>query len=316
LRQTLQKELGPFPLRNFWGPGASIESSRWIAAAAKRVLDRYRSRLTLVYVPHLDYDFQRFGPDDPRSEAAFVEVDDLVGDLLDFFADRQIEPVLVGEYGIEAVDFPVAINRHLREAGFLTVRDERGRDMIDFANSRAFAIADHQIAHIYVQAPADLSAVMELCSDVPGVADAFAREKQIMADIGHDRSGDLVLVARPGAWFTYDFWLEDGRAPDFARTVDIHRKPGYDPRELFFDPALLSPKLSVGLRLLRQSLGFRTLMDVIPLDARVVRGSHGRTEIARDRMPVLLGDFEDILPEELPVTAVHRLVVEKLTGSS
>src|SRR6185295_8667301 len=94
--------------------------------------------------------------------------------------------------------------------------------------------------------------------------------------LDHPRSGELVALAAPGAWFTYYFWLGDALAPDYARTVDIHRKPGYDPVELFLDPQLKWPKVRIAFRLAQKLLGFRYYMDVIGLDATVVRGSHGR----------------------------------------
>ena len=104
-----------------------------------------------------------------------------------------------------------------------------------------------------------------------------------------------MAIASPDAWFTYYYWLDDARAPDFARTVEIHRKPGYDPVELFLDPAIRMPALTVGWKLARRKLGFRTLLDVIPLDAHLVKGSHGRRPAPTDvDAPVFLTKRKDL----------------------
>ena len=123
----------------------------------------------------------------------------------------------------------------------------------------------------------------------------------------------LVLVAEPDAWFAYPFWLDDRHAPDYARTVDIHRKPGYDPCELFFDPKLLWPRGRALARLVQKKLGFRTLFDVVPLDPTLVRGSHGLPAEAPSDRPVLIGDGPPPEPPEaLNLTDVHALLLGAL----
>lgn len=290
LRAKLQAELGPFPLFRFWGPAASIESSRWIAGAAKFIERAHEPTLHLVYLPHLDYALQRFGPGSPEAGHAAGEIDAVAGDLIDFFRERGVEPLIVSEYAIEPVDTPVFPNRALREAGLIRVREERGGEVPIPGGSRAFAVCDHQIAHVYLNDPSARARSMSILSGLPGVERVLEGPSRHEAGLDHERAGDLVLIAQRGAWFAYPHWLDDAKAPDFARTVDIHRKPGYDPCELFIDPALRFPKLAIAARLARKKLGFRTLMDLIPLDASLVKGSHGRGDAVPGQRPILIGD--------------------------
>jgi predicted AlkP superfamily pyrophosphatase or phosphodiesterase len=288
LRDELQRRLGTFPLFQFWGPGAGIESSRWILSAAEDVWRRHRPTMLSAYVPHLDYDFQRFGPDDPRSAKALSEVDAAVGPLIDLARADGAAVMVCSEYGIERVDTPVHPNRILREAGLLSVRDEGGGELLDPVISRAFAVSDHQVAHVYVKDAGLIPEVRRLFSGVRGVGEILDDAGKRAVGLDHPRSGELVLVASPGAWFTYYYWLDDGRAPDFANCVEIHRKPGYDPAELLFDPTLLSPKLMVAWKLLEKALHVRSTFNVIGLDPSVVRGSHGRRGVDARSGPVFL----------------------------
>lgn len=315
LRDRLQAELGPFPLFRFWGPGASIESSSWIAESAMRVERWSRPTLTLVYLPHLDYAHQRFGPDAPESRAAEAEIDAVFGRLLDAYDDAGVTPIVLSEYGISPVDRPVHPNRALREAGLLAVRAEGGREHLDPGASAAFAVADHQVAHVYVGDPGRVEAASDVLGSLPGVERVLGRADLAAAGLDHPRSGDLVLVADAGAWFTYYHWLDDARAPDFARTVDIHRKPGYDPVELFLDPSIRFPRLAVARRLAMRRAGLRTLMDVIPLDATLVRGSHARVERDPARMPVLWTQAPTrARPEAVDATEIRDVILEHLFG--
>lgn len=275
----LESRLGPFPFFDFWGPKSGLASSRWLADAAVDTLQRERPALTMVYLPHLDYDHQRLGPSHPRSVAAIGEVDGLCGQLISAARSVGAAILVVSEYALEDVDQPVHVNRLLRQAGLLSVRNTPAGEMLDTFASRAFAVADHQVAHVYARDERALAAARELFLRGEGAAHVervLDRPAQAAFGIDHPRAGDLVLVARRGAWFTYYYWSDDGAAPDFARTVDIHRKPGYDPCELFVDPKLRWPALRVARRLAQKKLGMRYLMDVIPLDASLVRGSHGR----------------------------------------
>ncbi|MDP9365907.1 MAG: alkaline phosphatase family protein [Chloroflexota bacterium] len=275
LRPALQAELGQFPLFNFWGPNTSIRATEWIAASAKWVEEAYAPTLTLVYLPHLDYGLQRIGPDDPGMAKDLRELDAVCGDLIAFYRAREAEVIVLSEYGIVPVSRPVHLNRRLRERGLIAVREELGHELLDAGASAAFAVADHQIAHVYVNDPARLDEVRALIAETEGVAEVLDEAGKRARNLDHPRSGELVALADPDAWFTYYYWLDDARAPDYARTVDIHRKPGFDPVELFVDPALKLPRAKVGLTLAKKKLGFRYLMDVIPLDASLVRGSHG-----------------------------------------
>ena len=282
LRDDLQSALGQFPLFDFWGPRASIASTRWIAEAAKHVENRFSPTLSLIYLPHLDYNLQRVGPGNARANADVRQVDEVCGDLFAFYESRNVEIVVLSEYGLVDVTTPVHLNRVLRQHGLIAVREERGLEVLDPGASAAFAVADHQVAHVYVNDPARYGDVRTLLEKTPGVECVLDDRGKAEYGIDHDRAGDLVTVAGPAAWFTYYYWQDDGRAPDFARTVDIHRKPGYDPVELFMDPSIALPALTVGWKLAKKTMGFRSLMDVIPLDATLVKGSHGRPGASDD----------------------------------
>jgi predicted AlkP superfamily pyrophosphatase or phosphodiesterase len=284
----LERTLGAFPFFDFWGPMSGLPSSRWIADAAIRTLETKRPTLTLVYLPHLDYDFQRYGPDDARSQKAVADVDVLVGDLRRAADKIGAEMIVVSEYGITAVHKPVHVNRTLREAGLLAARPTPGGEILDVYASRAFAVADHQVAHVYARKMDDRAAAKALLESTAGVERVLEGPEIEAAGLAHARTGDLVAIAAPDAWFTYYYWNGTEAEPDFARTVDIHRKPGYDPCELFVDPALRFPALRIARRLAQKKLGFRYLMDVIPLNATLVRGSHGRLPANSADGPVFL----------------------------
>ena len=288
LRDELQSRLGTFPLFNFWGPRASIESSRWIGESAKYVDQRFVPALTLVYVPHLDYNLQRVGPGAAAAQEDVRQVDELVGDLIRHYEESGARVIILSEYGLRDVSRPIHINRILRERGLIAVRTELGRELLDAGASAAFAVADHQIAHVYVNG-GRVSEVRQVLEATPGIDRVLDDTGKREYGINHGRSGELIAIASADAWFTYYYWLDDERAPDFARTVDIHRKPGYDPVELLMDPAIRMPAVTVGWKLARRQLGFRTLLDVIPLDASLVKGSHGRRTGAGDPdAPILI----------------------------
>jgi len=288
LRPEIKKDLGEFPFPSFWGPAAGIESSRWIAAAAHWIEEKHQPTLNLVYLPHLDYNLQRLGPRDPKIGDDLRLIDDIAGELIDFFHARDVQVAVLSEYGITEVDAPVHLNRVLRRHGWLSIKDELGLETLDCGSSRAFAVADHQVAHIYLNDPAIESQVRAAIEAEPGVERVLDAAAQKELGMRHARAGDLVAIAKPRSWFTYYYWLDDAVAPDFARTIDIHRKAGYDPAELFLDPKLRWPKLRIAAFLLRKKLGLRGLLNVIPLDATLVRGSHGRIPEDENDWPVLL----------------------------
>ncbi len=301
LHDELNAKLGQFPLFKFWGPMADITSSDWIARATLHVMETRSPTLTLTYLPHLDYNLQRLGPDlsHPRLQQDLREVDALCGDLI-AAADRSGQRiVVVSEYGITMATDAVHINRALRQAGLIAVRPEEfGREILDAGASEAFAVADHQIAHIYVKDPARRAEVAALIGALDGVESVWGADEKRSHGLDHPRAGDLVAMAAPDRWFSYYYWLNDDKAPDFARTVDIHRKPGYDPVELFFDPALRYPKLASGLKLVRRKLGQRQLMDVISLkDTQLVKGTHRRITDDANAGPLVISSEPGLMPE-------------------
>ena len=303
IRDEIKRDLGDFPFPTFWGPAAGIRSpqgapdaaSRWIAESAKWIENRFAPTLNLIYLPHLDYNLQRLGPKHPGITGDLQAIDALVGDLIDFFRQRSVQVVVLSEYGITEVDTPIHLNRVFRRQGWLTIKDELGLEMLDCGASRAFAVADHQVAHVYLNDPSLAKPACALIERQPGVAQVLDADGKREAGLDHPRAGDLVVLAGERAWFTYYFWFDDAVAPDFARTVDIHRKPGYDPVELFLDPQLRLPRLKIGWRLLQKRLGWRMLMDVIPLDASLVRGSHGVRPVKPEDWPVLITERPDLL---------------------
>lgn len=309
LHDELLAELGPFPLFNYWGPAAGIASSAWIAKATQLLLHRYPADLTLAYLPHLDYDLQRYGPYSPAAEAAAHDLDDVLGPLLAAARSLDLTVVALSEYGMAEVSRPVDINRALRRAGLLEVYVQDGMEYLDPWVSPAFAVADHQVAHVYVREPAQVAQVAALIGELAGVAAVLDEAGKHAAGLDHPRAGELVILADSDSWFTYYYWLDDARAPDFARTVDIHRKPGYDPAELFRDPADRTVKIRALSALARKRLGLRYTMSVVPLDPAPVRGSHGR--LPGDRMdgPVLVCSDPALRRDRIEATEVRDLLL-------
>ena len=350
IRAEIKRDLGEFPFPCFWGPAAGVDTpqgssdaaSRWIADSARWIEKKYQPTLNLVYLPHLDYNLQRFGVKasnrsilesangstiqriNDSTDRAVVpaihrdlrQIDDIVGDLISFFQSRSVRVLLLSEYGILNVDTPIHLNRLFRERGWLAVKDELGLELLDCGASKVFAVADHQIAHIYINDHSLEKQVREVIQSEAGVSGILGAQEKKEAGIHHPRAGDLVAVAAEHAWFTYYYWLDDRKAPDFARTVDIHRKPGYDPVELFLDPKIPAVKLKILRRLLQKKLGFRMLMDVIALDAALVKGSHGCRPASTADWPVLICDKPSLLSEaqieSTEVSAVIRRAVVDL----
>ncbi|WP_010585976.1 alkaline phosphatase family protein [Schlesneria paludicola] len=314
LRDELQAKLGVFPLPRFWGPMADITSSRWIADASIEVMQRNKPTLTLVYLPHLDYSMQRLGPADPQIAREIQLVDAEAGKCIAAARKLGAEILVVSEYAITPVSKPVHLNRILRRHGYVQTRLEPlGWETLDCGASRAFAVADHQVAHVYIHGHDDIKAVKLLLNSTDGVDLVLDRSEQKQFGLDHERSGELVVVAAPDSWFTYYFWNDDRLAPDYARTIDIHRKPGYDPVELFVDPKLSFPQLRIARRLAQKFLGFRYYMDVIGLDASLVKGSHGRLPTPGQESreaPVFICSRRDLEVDEIPMTAVKDLALK------
>jgi predicted AlkP superfamily pyrophosphatase or phosphodiesterase len=307
LRDALQSELGPFPLFRFWGPKADITSTRWIAEAAKRVLAWHKPTLSLVYLPHLDYALQKVGPAHPSIAAEAKAVDDVAADLADLHRAQGYGVVVLSEYGIAPTTGASFPNRALRAAGLASFRRDATGETLDHGASRAFAVPDHQIAHVYVRDKADVDAARAALASADGVASVLVGDARAQVGLDHPRSGEIVLLSSPDRWFAHDWWTNDADAPDYQRTVDIHRKPGYDPRELF----MTSP-LRAATKLAAKKLGFRALLDVVPLDASLVRGSHGLPPPSPDAGPMLLSDDARFAPRNASQLDVKAHLLRRL----
>ncbi len=277
----LLEELGHFPLQHFWGPAANIKSTAWIVDSAIHSARQFRPNLFYIYLPHLDYAGQKFGPDSEDAKRALGDLDVEIGKLVDGFAEAYAESrplwLVASEYVISPVDQVCFPNRVLREAGLLAVREEADGEHLDFAASRAWALADHQFSHVFVRDndAMTIQEVTKLFADQPGIAEVLARDNFDRYDLSHANCGEVVLISEPNSWQAYYWWLNDDRAPAYARTVDIHRKPGYDPVEMFWDP---------------EAKG-------IPLDATLVKGSHGAPALTTEQRGVLLSSERGVFVE-------------------
>lgn len=314
LHDELDARFGQFPLFKFWGPMADITSSQWISNATRYVMETRKPTLTLTYLPHLDYNLQRLGPDlqHAKIQSDLRAVDELCGQLIETADAQDQNIIVVSEYAITPVTDAIHINRELRRAGLIQVRTEQGREQLDAGASDAFAVADHQIAHVYVNNLDRLEETRDLLTALDGVEHVLDAAGKAAWGLDHARAGELVAIARADRWFSYYYWLDDARAPDFARTVDIHRKPGYDPVELFVDPDIKVPMAAIGSRLLRRKLGLRTLLDVISLkETTLVKGSHGRPTDEPDHGPLVISSNAELLPDgELLSTEFKELVLQ------
>ena len=297
LYPDLLKEFDPFPLHRFWGPMANIESTEWIARTAGRTFVRHRPDFFYIYLPHLDYAAQKMGPDSPEALAALQDLDRVIGDLAHacHTAARDILWILVCEYAIVPVQHVSYPNRMLREAGLLTVQIKDDGEHLDLAGTPAWAMVDHQFSHVFVRDrdPATIAAVVERFQGQPGFARILAGDARKELHIDHARSGDVVLVSTLDSWQAWYWWWDDQCAPSFARTVDIHRKPGYDPVELFWDPATQST----------------------PLDATLIRGSHGAALDDLDNPGIVAVSAPGILDRDwIRDTEVFGLVLNAFSG--
>ncbi|RLS33029.1 MAG: alkaline phosphatase family protein [Planctomycetota bacterium] len=259
----LREKLGDFPLHKFWGPLAGIESSQWIARSFIEASRTDPPHLSMVYLPHLDYASQRQGPDSQAALSACAELDGvihLLTDEFDVMTDGMTTYLVIGEYQIVPVSHTIHPNRILRDAGLLHVTQGPNGELLDMPGSEAWALADHQVSHIFLRDPTDLRChkkVVALFQGREGVAAVLEGSAIDRAGLRHARAGDVLVVSSSESWQSYFYWLDDALAPKFARTVDIHRKPGYDPLELFFDRAA----------------------GGIPLNPALVRGSHGAVSL-------------------------------------
>ncbi len=310
LRDELVNALGPFPFMNFWGPASGIGSSKWIAESSKLVFTKYQPTLSLVYLPHLDYGLQKLGPHAPEIQQELRAIDVVVGDLLDFYAKHNVRVIILSEYGITQVNHVIHPNRILRNAGLLEIRNTLTWETLDAGASKAFAVVDHQICHIYVKDKKHIPAVAALFEKQKGTRKILIGSAIEEAGLAHTRAGDIILMADPDTWYSYYYWLDDSKAPDFAHCIDIHRKPGYDPVELFFNPKIPLIKLKMAWTLLKKILGFRYYMDVIPLMPELVKGSHGTPADKPEQKPVFITNFAAAAPQgnSIAMTEVKGLI--------
>ncbi|TLP81694.1 alkaline phosphatase family protein [Maribacter sp. ACAM166] len=310
LRDDMQEALGTFPLFEFWGPKTTINSSKWIADAAVLTDKKHNPDLTLIYLPHLDYNLQRYGLDFDIISKDLLEIDEVVKQLVTHYEALDTRVILISEYGITNVNRPIHLNRVLRKEGYIAIREERGLELLDAGASDAFAVADHQIAHVYCKNSKDIDKLVKQIKQIEGVEKVLFGEELVKHKIEHERCGDIVVVADKDSWFTYYFWLDDAKAPDYARMVDIHKKPGYDPVEMLTDPKDKLVMAKVVGKLLKKKLGFRTVMDIIPIDANLIKGSHGRLNENLDDYPLLISNYNDGIGKEAIDAVEVREIIE------
>ena len=263
---------GHFPLQHFWGPMANIRSTAWIADSAVFAVERFQPHFFYIYLPHLDYAAQKHGPDSEPALSALAELDSTIAKLVSgmekSLAGQRILWLAASEYVITPVSHVTYSNRVLREAGLLAVKQQDGGEYLDLAESRAWALVDHQFAHVFVRDANEsvMNQVADLFRGREGIAEVLVGDERRKYAMDHERSGEVILILAPNSWQAYYWWLDDARALKFVRTVDIHAKPGYDPVELHFDPATKG----------------------IPLDATRIRGSHGAPATDASQQGILI----------------------------
>jgi len=303
--------LGGFPFPFFWGPMAGWKSTDWILKLTEMVVREDRPNLTFSYAPFLDYDGQRYGPEDPRAIAALAQMDAGLGPLLAATESLDIDVAIVSDYGFVTVDQPVFLNRILRRAGYINVHDAANGEVLEPGRCRAFAHCDNQMAQIYVHAPEDRAAVAALLEKVDGVARVLGPDEIAAAGLSHARTGDLICVAERRSWFAYPYWLDAAKAPDFARCIAIFDKTGFDPCELFAPPGF-GGKMHLGRRVLEKKMGLAVPFDVIDPDASRIGGARNIDREDIDGGPILITSWTRDSTPSLPMESVHDLVLERL----
>jgi predicted AlkP superfamily pyrophosphatase or phosphodiesterase len=275
-------------------------------------MEQKRFDLLLTYLPHLDYDHQRFGPDSPQGKQALAEVDAEAGRLIECARATHADVAVVSDYAFEPVSRPIFLNRVLREAGLIQVERAQNGELLEPGASAAFAVCDQQIAHIYIRERSNIERVRTLLCAVDGVEQVLDRAAMAGLGLGHPRSGELFAIAAPDCWFAYPYWLGDAHMPDFARCVAIHAKPGWDPAELFLAPGL-GGKLHLLKRILQGKLGIRAPFDVISTDATMVRGSHGRIPDDDRTRPVFITSWPRAAARAMPMQNVRATILDRLS---
>ena len=293
---TLLEKLDHFPLKHFWGPMANINSTQWIADSAVTAAETFKPQFFYIYLPHLDYAAQKFGPDSQQAADAVKELDGVIGVMAQQInaAYQDVDWIVASEYEITPVDHVSYPNRLLRSAGLLQVKTNEGdddREYLDLSASQAWAMVDHQFSHIFVRDrdKATIKKIVELFKGSEGIEKVLTAAER--GHLDHPRSGDVILASTANSWQAYYWWEKDEQAPDFATTVDIHKKPGYDPVELFFD--------------------FEKMQ--VPLDASLIKGSHGydwnSDESQGVMMTTLATEENKIAENKIADTEVYEFVM-------
>ena len=288
--EEISSEIGEFELKSYWGPFSSIKSSSWILHATKLVIKKQKPDLVMSYLPHLDYAAQKFGPFSNELSNSVNEIDNLLGDFVEFlklnFPD-EYEIMIISEYGFNEVSKSISPNKILREHNLQSFRTISNKEYIDFEFSKAFAMVDHQIAHIYTDNEHEKT-VKDIFSTIPGISKIIDKSEQKAIGINHPKSGNLILCAEKNFWFNYYWWDSSEKAPEFTFSVDIHRKPGYDPLELFFDKQTMT----------------------ISHDTNLIHGSHGIfSESDASNLPIaVIPKCLNLSSKKLPITQIFTLI--------
>ena len=287
----LLESRGHFPLQHFWGPMANIKSSEWIANSACDAAKKFKPNFLYIYLPHLDYAAQKDGPESPTALQAVLDLDNLIGKFAEQMnlALPDTDWMIASEYTITSVDHVTFPNRLLREIDLLKVKEVDGLEILDFENSQAWALVDHQFSQVYVKdGNIDvIDQVVDLFRHAEGFDKVLPLADREQVNMNHDRAGEVILLSRKNSWQAYYWWFDDQKAPAFARTVDIHQKPGYDPVELHVDMATRS----------------------IPLDANLIKGSHGLPSEDEDQKGVFLSTKDLPGSDEITDVEIFDLVM-------
>ncbi|MDR2643391.1 MAG: alkaline phosphatase family protein [Planctomycetaceae bacterium] len=277
----LRDKLGHFPVQGYWGPLAGQSASEWIVDSAIIGANKFKPDYFYVYVPRLDYTPQKFGANASELSADLADLNKLFVKLRAGFTEALgCEPtwLIAGEYAVTDVSSVVYPNRILREMGLLSIEERNGQEYLLPSKSRCFALCDHQFSHIHFNDadPQLMQRVADKFRNESGIDEVLVGDERAKYNLTHRRSGEIILISEPDSWQAYYFWNDDSKVPEYARKVDIHRKPGYDPVELFFDRETMS----------------------VPLDANLIRGSHGAPARDNSQKTVVLASKPELLADK------------------
>lgn len=267
---VLDRRCGTFPLHRYWGPFASPNVGRAVLANFFAMAEAHAVDIAFLYLPTLDYEAQRHGPDSSAAEKAHAAFRAQLEAVADFAARQGCALTVCGDYAIAAVErAPARPNATLRAAGLFAVRPVAGRAYPDFYTSRAFALCDHEVAHVHVRREEDVECVARL---LERTGDYACVERRAGQDWAHPSAGEILLLAKKGSWCAYPWWTDRREAPDWATHIDIHNKPGYDPCELLFDRSF-PPKTCQDAGRIRGTHGRASTLAWASTDARIAGDS-------------------------------------------